>query len=118
MTSEPYPSVDELLPLESLRILPENLSIDIATRYRDLGGKYLTDKLHDDGRRINGMMFTDRIENCLEEIIDGAFCIVGEIFKLKAAGMQVPHALNRILDLHCILYDQLKDYQEKSQWRT
>lgn len=59
---------------------------EIKTRYETLGEKYLTDQLTEDGRRINGMMFTDRVVNCREELIDAAFCVIGQIYKEAISG--------------------------------
>lgn len=69
------------MPREILAKLPHELVVEIKERYETLGEKYMTDEVYPDGRRINGMMFTDRIENCREEIVDAVFCIIGQIFK-------------------------------------
>lgn len=76
-----YPSIQELVPSELRRELPDALYNEIAFRYATLGEKYMTDKQFSDGRFINGMMFTNRIENCIEEVVDAVFCILGWILK-------------------------------------
>lgn len=81
-----FPSIDELAPRSIRAIVPEYLMKEIEERYSTLGEKYLTDQEAPDGRRINGMMFTDRIVNCREEVIDAAFCILGQTFKDVQAG--------------------------------
>jgi hypothetical protein len=62
-------------------ILPELLLGEIEDRYETLGEKYLTENHHIDGRLINGMMYTDRIVNCREEVVDAVFCVMGQIYK-------------------------------------
>ena len=71
-----------------LAILPDSLAAEIKERYETLGDKYLSDKFHTDGRQINGMMFTDRIINCKEEVVDAVFCILGQIFKETVKGIE------------------------------
>lgn len=98
LSAKVYPSIDELLPLEMLVIIPDNLAREIIERYETLGPKYLTDNLTEDGRQINGMMYTDRIVNCIEEIVDAVFCIVGQIFKDTSKGAEPSQNLYTILD--------------------
>lgn len=81
---------------------------EIKERYETLGGKYLTMYQHEDGRFVNGMMYTDRIENCLEEIVDAAFCMVGWIFKCKAKGLEEPYVGLKILGELVQIYEELK----------
>jgi len=69
------------MPIQLKRLLPAELSEEVATRYATLGEKYLTDRVHTDERRINGMMDTNRLVNANEEIIDAVFCMLGQIFK-------------------------------------
>lgn len=88
-----YPSVDELMPRSLLAMLPQQLVEEISDRYRELGAKYLSDKFWPDGRQINGMLFTDRMENCREELVDAAFCILGQIFKDSEHSDREPHDL-------------------------
>lgn len=76
-----YPSIEELMPDSLLSIIPANLAKEIEERYRTLGDKYLTENTTEDGRRINGMMYTSRIDNGLEEIVDAVFCVLGWILK-------------------------------------
>ena len=66
--------------------LPATLVSEMEDRYATLGTKYLTEDFTPEGRQINGMMYTDRFENCREEIVDAVFCILGQIFKEQAAG--------------------------------
>lgn len=69
------------MPKPLLSIIPSELAREIEERYEKLGAKYLTDQTTEDGRPINGLMFTSRIENCREEVVDAVFCILGWIFK-------------------------------------
>lgn len=85
-----FPSTEELIPPVLLAKLPAKLVKDIADRYETLGEKYLTEEVYFDGRRINGMMFTSRIDNCLEEVVDAVFCILGWIFKVAHKGQAIP----------------------------
>lgn len=71
------------MPKPLLSIIPSELAREIEERYEKLGAKYLTDQTTEDGRPINGMMFTSRIENCREEVVDAVFCILGWIFKVN-----------------------------------
>lgn len=100
-----YPSIDELMPAELRNLLPGPLAVEIQERYETLGEKYLTDGLNSDGRRINGMMFTDRIINANEEIVDAVFCMLGQIFKDVAAGKE-PHN-----DVYDAMEGMIKIYQ-------
>lgn len=95
---DPYPSIDELIPQVMYAKLPAALALEIADRYQTLGGKYQTMYQHTDGRFINGMMFTDRIQNCLEEVVDGVFCLLGDIFRYSAAGIEPTDNIYTILD--------------------
>lgn len=85
-----YPSIDELIPKPLKAVLPHSLTEEISERYATLGEKYLTERTLPDGRHINGMMFTDRIVNCREEVVDGVFCILGQIFKDVNIGQHEP----------------------------
>lgn len=98
MTNRPYPSIDELIPPSLEAKIPGSLYKDIANRYITLGGNYLTEFLTVDGRPINGMMYTDRVQNCIEEIVDAAFCVIGEIFKRNAKGIDPGENLYTLLD--------------------
>lgn len=104
---EPYPSISELLPPLLLAKIPHKLAEEITERYATLGEKYLTDALHTDGRRINGMMFTDRMVNMNEEIVDAVFCAVGQIFKDTNAGKLPSENLAYILDGLTELYTMI-----------
>lgn len=77
--------------------MPEELIAEIKQRYETLGEKYLTDNLTEDGRRINGMMYTSRIDNCNEEVVDAVFCIIGWIFKCQYRRMPIPDAAYKTL---------------------
>lgn len=87
-----YPSIEELMPELLLTKIPASLAREIEHRYVKLGDKYLTDNFTEDGRRINAMMYTNRIENGLEEIVDAVFCILGWIFKHLRNGTEPPEA--------------------------
>lgn len=112
-----YPSIEELAPREIRAIVPALLMEEIEERYSTLGEKYLTEHLHPDGRRINGMMFTDRIVNCREEVVDAAFCLMGQIFKdIKIQGKEPNDAIYTMLkmciDMYslCVAMEELEDY--------
>lgn len=83
-----YPSIEELIPPALEAKIPSSLYKDIANRYLTLGPGYATDFITVDGRPINGMMYSDRVQNCIEEIVDAAFCVIGEIFKRNAKGIE------------------------------
>lgn len=103
-----YPSIDELMPEILLARIPESLARDIRERYSTLGTKYLTDERHTDGRRINAMMFTSRVANANEEIVDAAFCMLGTIFKAQANEEEIPDWAYQVL-MGCIeIYSMLK----------
>lgn len=103
-----YPSIDELMPEVLLARIPEALARDIRERYATLGTKYLTEDLHTDGRRINAMMYTSRVANANEEIVDAAFCMLGEIFKANVNQEEIPDWTYQVL-LGCIeIYSMLK----------
>lgn len=93
-----YPSVEELIPDLLMNKLPKNLAEEIIHRYQTLGPNYLTDVRHLDGRPVNGMIYTDRIVNCLEEVVDAVFCILGQIFKDTNSGHMPSENLADILD--------------------
>lgn len=101
---EPYPSISELLPPLLLAKIPHKLAEEITERYATLGDKYLTDALYTDGRPINGMMFTDRMVNANEEIIDAVFCVIGQIFKDINAGKEPNEGLRSVLNSLCTVY--------------
>lgn len=87
--SEVFPSTDELIPEVWEAKLPKTLFEELTNRYEELGPKYLTEYKVDD-RKINGMMYTDRIVNCREEIVDAVFCLLGQIFKEQVANVREP----------------------------
>ena len=93
-----YPSLEELIPPSLEAKIPSSLYKDIANRYLTLGPAYLTDFLTVDGRPINGMMYSDRVVNCIEEIVDAAFCLIGEIFKRTAKSIDPGENLYTLLD--------------------
>ena len=93
-----YPSLNELIPPSLEAKIPGSLYKDIANRYLTLGPAYLTDFLTVDGRPINGMMYSDRVVNCIEEIVDAQFCVIGEIFKRNAKGIDPGENLYTLLD--------------------
>lgn len=69
------------MPAPLLSIIPASLAKELEERYENLGTKYLTEITHDDGRLVNQMMYTSRIQNCREEVVDAVFCILGWILK-------------------------------------
>lgn len=93
-----YPSISELIPASLEAKIPSSLYKDIANRYLTLGDKYLTEYVTVDNRPINGMMYSDRVQNCIEEIVDAAFCILGEIFKRTVKGIDPGENLYILLD--------------------
>lgn len=104
---EVFPSITELLPDVLLAKIPAKLADEMAVRYATLGEKYLTEKTHTDDRRINEMMFTDRIINCNEEVVDAVFCIVGQLFKNKNTNAPSNPELYMVLDLLITVYSSL-----------
>lgn len=109
---EVYPSIDELMPEILLTRIPATLAKDIATRYETLGTKYLTEHKTDDGRRVNAMMFTSRVANCLEEVVDSVFCVLGWIFKETENGEEPPDAAYSCLIGLIEIYGLLKAEEE------
>lgn len=105
---EVYPSINELMPEILLARIPATLAKEIATRYETLGTKYLTEHKTDDGRRINAMMFTSRVANCLEEVVDSVFCVLGWIFKCGEEGEEPPDAAYSCLVGFIEIYSLLK----------
>jgi hypothetical protein len=109
LSSQPnvYPNLEELMPEVLLSRLPVTLVRDISERYLTLGGKYLSNEVHTDGRPINAMMFTSRVVNCIEEVVDGAFCMIGQAFKQQAAGEQpddyIYDALMGLVEIYALL---------------
>lgn len=105
-----YPSVEELMPKILLTKIPESLACEIRTRYEELGVKYLTENVHTDGRFINAMMYTSRVANCLEEIVDAVFCILGWIF--RSQGGDIPDSayicLDMLIDIYSLLSAELE----------
>lgn len=81
-----YPSAEEILPDIMLARVPASLASEIRERYELLGPKYVTDKVHTDGRLINGCMFKSSIQDALEEIVDCCFNVLVWIMKLDKAG--------------------------------
>lgn len=103
-----YPSTAELMPEMMLNILPANLATEVAERYEGLGLKYATDKLHLDGRLINAMMFTSRVANCREEVVDSVFCMLGWIFESRVKTGTIPDSAYTILQGLIQIYGILK----------
>lgn len=99
--------MDELLPDILKARIPMKLAQEIEERYTTLGLKYMTEQRWDDGRLINACMFTNRIENALEEIIDAVFCVLGWILKYRQLNRQIPdsayHALIGMIELYALL---------------
>lgn len=82
-----YPSTEQLIPEVMKAKLPMSLVEEITERYETLGTKYLSEEEFD-GRPVNQMMFTDRIINCREEVVDAVFCMLGQIFKEQSNGSE------------------------------
>lgn len=110
MKEEMYPSIKELIPDVLLARIPSKLVDEITERYETLGIKYLSDRVHYDGRKINDMMYSNRIDNCREEVVDAVFCILGWIFKAYRAG--VPYldnaftCLTNLTEVYAILFSE------------
>ena len=97
--------------------LPQSLVEEIAERYETLGEKYLTDQALPDGRRINGMIFTDRIVNCREEVVDAVFCILGQVFKDVHHGQHSPtENLDVMLDGLVKIYSLCVQLEEQQNY--
>lgn len=105
-----YPSTSELMPGLLMARIPEALARDIKERYRTLGGKYLTDNHHSDGRLINGCMFNNSIQEALEEVVDAVFNILVLIFKYTTRDSNIPDysysCLSGLIEIYSILYTQ------------
>lgn len=78
-----YPSVQEILPSVMMSIIPASLAQEIDKRYTELGPKYVTDTVHDDGRKVNGCMFKSSVQDALEEVVDAVFNVLVWMFKLE-----------------------------------
>ena len=112
-----YPSIDELAPREIRAIVPVLLMQEIEERYEKLGEKYLTDETRPDGRRINGMMYSDRIVNCREEIIDAVFCVLGQIFKdTRVANVEPSDSLYVMLTALIQVYSMCVVMEEEHEY--
>ena len=117
LLNDVYPSADELLPRSMLGILPAALVVEITERYESLGTKYLSDKFWPDGRQINSMLFTDRIVNCREKVIDAVFCILGQIFKdLNHSDNQPDDALYSMLEALIAVYSICVSMEEGERY--
>lgn len=68
-----YPSIEDLVPLQLMHLLPYSLVVSIRERYTTLGGKYMTGQFREDGREINNVVNCDNLQSTLEEIIDSIF---------------------------------------------
>lgn len=116
-----YPSIEELIPKSLKAFLPQSLVEEISVRYETLGDKYLTEQILPDGRQINGMIFSDRLVNCREEVVDAVFCILGQIFKDVNHGKHEPSenlsemlgGLTKIYSL-CVQMEEQQDYTNVS----
>jgi hypothetical protein len=116
-----YPSIEELIPKSMQAVLPQSLAEEITERYETLGEKYLTEQMLPDGRHINGMIFTDRMVNCREEVVDAVFCVLGQAFKDVHHGHTEPSenlgamldGLVRIYSL-CVQMEQQQNYTNVS----
>lgn len=114
-SSEIYPSVEELMPVPLAAVIPQSLSEEIRERYLTLGAKYMTKDRYKDGRYINAMMNTSRIQNCREEIVDAVFCVLGWIFKAQAVNQQPSDsawaALRGLIDIYSLLVSEYENDQ-------
>lgn len=105
--NQAYPNIDELMPPLLQTRIPMQLGEEIKRRYNELGDKYQTMNQHTDGRFMNGMMFTSRIDNALEEIVDAVFCMLGHVFRCTARGEEpsenIYTALTGLIDIWSLL---------------
>lgn len=106
-----YPSTEELIPEVFQAMLPASLVKEITERYETLGPGYVTDEKYE-GRFVNNMMNTSRIDNCLEEIVDAAFCMLGWAFKAKHSGKHIPDSCYTVLQSLCDMYTLLVSERE------
>lgn len=106
-----YPSTEELIPEVFQAMLPASLVKEIAERYETLGPGYVTDEKHE-GRFVNQMMKTSRIDNCLEEIVDAAFCMLGWAFKSRVNDNKIPDSCYTVLQSLCDIYTLLVSERE------
>lgn len=107
-----YPSSKELIPEVFQAMLPASLEREIVERYETLGSAYISEDKTGDGRSINKMMFTSRIDNCLEEVVDAAFCMLGWAFKARHAGQNIPDSCYTVLQQLCDIYTLLVTERE------
>lgn len=107
-----YPSTEELIPEVFQAMLPASLVKEITERYETLGFRYASEKLSEDGRLINNMMFTSRIDNCLEEVVDAAFCMLGWAFKSKVNNLPISDSCYTALQSLCDIYTLLVSERE------
>lgn len=111
-----YPSIEELIPSILRSKLPATLIEEITERYETLGEKYLTDEVTEDGRRVNGMCYSDRIVNCREEIVDGVFCILGQILKEQLVEKEPDDRLYELLIALIEIYSSLKFIENEGDY--
>lgn len=110
------PSIEELIPSILRAKLPASLIEEIAERYESLGDKYITEAVSKDGRHVNAMMFTDRIINCREEIVDAVFCILGQVFKDGYYGDQPSDILYDLMVGLIEIYSSLKFLEAEGKY--
>lgn len=103
-----YPNISELMPEPLLAMVPVLLARDIETRYASLGTKYLTEERHTDGRQINALMYTSRVANANEEIVDAFFCMLGTAFKATVNEEEIPDWVYEVMTGLIHIYGVLK----------
>ena len=110
--SNVYPSLKELFGSTSIG-LTRSLATEIEERYKKYGGKYLTGKLHEDGRAINGCMDANSAHDALEEIVDAEFNLLVLAFK----GHRVSHLIFKVQELYeslLFIENAIKDGEDGS----
>lgn len=75
-----YPSIKDLIPDRLMNELPHSLVTNIAQRYQDLGGKYMIDAFHTDGRQINNVINCNNALSTQEELVDAVFNLLAWMF--------------------------------------
>lgn len=111
-----YPNIEELIPSILRSKLPATLIEEVTERYETLGFKYVSEEITDDNRLINSMMYTDRIINCREEIVDGVFCILGQILKEQLVEKNPPDILYDLLVNLSEIYSTLKFMEHEGEY--
>ena len=108
IAEEVYPSIDELF--NGANWLSKGLRDEIATRYRELGPKYLTEEEYTDGRKINGCMNKNSAQDALEEVVDAIF----NLLVLRFKGYAVSSVMSKLLEVYSQLLALRKFIEEIS----